>query len=245
MKKEITPEQREMAVFKGLYIEEFLRIEYFLEQIIVRFFLDNEKPENGFIIEEQGKLENAYVRIRNYQIRFFFEHAFFLDPFFGVKQKIDCTKTIIQLLNGNFYQKLKNKKPNVFVLIEKLAQLRNIIAHNISFPHEHEMVIGKFGSKFEGVQKKEVGEDGKTKIKDDFIFKPIANKYVFPEKIKDELFLQLSSVQLFLRVYFENSNDLNKNFKTTKHEDELHQKIIDLIDLTKALSNVGVFTLIK
>src|SRR6185436_3180204 len=111
--------QNKIALFKGLYIEEFLKIEYALEQIIMKFF--KEYPTINILFgEQENKLQELKSDVRNLYYKAFFEHFLFIDSGFTFNTKLESVKTIIQLLNGNYYKTITQKGKNIFSLIQLL-----------------------------------------------------------------------------------------------------------------------------
>jgi hypothetical protein len=94
MAKKLTPDQKKAAIFKGTYIDGFLKIEYSIERIIIHFFQGLEFEKGVF----SPVYLNDIIKNKNKMIKNFFDHFLFIDPFYTTKQKIAAVSTIIHLL---------------------------------------------------------------------------------------------------------------------------------------------------
>lgn len=200
---------KKIALFKGLYIEEFLKIEYEIESIILAFFKEYPSKYLFVLGEANVKLEEVEIKIRNYNARFFFEHSLFIDPMFGFNAKLQSVKTIMQLLDGNYFNYLKKKK--LFYLIEHLNELRNVIAHNATGYKKSEMIGLKKSKQFKGEKKKMVDEKtGKTITVDEFSFKPKIDTYIISKGIQRQIFFQLTAARTILSIFQKTDYHLNR-----------------------------------
>jgi|ERR1041385_5409576 hypothetical protein len=227
--KNIKPPSRsdanKIALFKGKYIAQFLNLEYGLERIIVRFF--QEQYKIGVHGLTSAMNEMSEIAKRNENVAIFFGHHLFAEPEFGFNVKLNSVKFIMQLLDTDYYESLKKngkENVNVFLLMNQMGQLRNIIAHNPA-DYTNSGVIGfKFVKEIEETQR-EIFNDATKKIEiiKSYSVAPRVNEYLMPTEIQKQIFEQLLNVQAFLVMYEFSDLGLNKNVGTKENHNSYRE----------------------
>lgn len=220
MKRTFTAEQTKAAIFKGLYIDEFLRIEYYIEDIIVSFFSEKLSTHKFAIHQFFATDTKEDVETRNEHKEYFLKYSLFPDGQFTFKQKLNGLTTIMQLTNRDFFNAVNKHEPhNIFDLIKYLSEFRNVVAHNITGYENDEIVGFKVGGGY-----KIVAGQGKNK-KDENItieekrYIPVIKIFKISEKIEDEIFEQLIAARAFVYLYLTKSPDLNyKDFSEEEYD---------------------------
>lgn len=126
--------EEELTKFRIDVIDNFVKLEKAMEDFIIIFFQEPERI-NYTPHPKYFKRKFTEASYKNHKVALFWKNFIFaeVELNFGFKQKFESFKFIFSLLDPTWYNVLTKSKPNYFVMIDKLCQLRNACAHKQIF----------------------------------------------------------------------------------------------------------------
>jgi hypothetical protein len=218
------------AEFRGYFINYMVIIESRIEQGIVNFF---------------GNGNASFEKIRDdgniHPIEGILRYCWFVDKHCTFSQKINVYTNIIKMKKHGHYE---NFIKQYFVLLNRLVQLRNFVAHNSAIPGTKEIIaFQKLTANYKGVQVKATNKDGSQKEN----AKTVTYKEWHGEVVSIKIDLPLRKEINKQAVIMANFLDNILEYLITpmnKHTKEMIDKFI--IDIKNPLlKKGGVYTLFK
>jgi hypothetical protein len=233
--------QMDRDLFIGKYIQNFNLLEKELEWFIILFFKEHENEAEA---KEKTKISDTEKR-NSSKTTYFLTHAF--TKVFDFSGKLDSFKYIMFLINPELTNSMEHNKHNYFLLIKKLSEFRNLIAHANPIDTPSEFIYTKY-------KKPKYIEFEKTILNDKDELEEIRTKdfyFTYPLLTINSLEATIIENQLFKSIelirYINTSFDLlNKDYKfDNKNIDKFILKYNAEFNIKSILSDIGVFSKIK
>lgn len=220
-----TKELKYITDLRGEVLHHFIWIEKTIELIIVRF------------ITGEGYLQG------NFNHHLFLNFHIFTHPKFEASIKVDSLRVIFQLLNTKLYSEIThNKKHNVFHLLTKLLQARNIFAHKVIGFQDNNYNIVKAKGKVKGLQHEKL-LNGTINIQTNYVFSGTLKADIFPLEEKNNLIKQFELVDQYFNLFLENDDKLNRGKKTRNYNPKAQQIMDTILKDDCVKKNVGAYLL--